>query len=406
MANKKIEEALKKLQSAIIIDDVSSHENIGALKTLSFGKHKLVIKTLENRKQYTEALNVIYNWILIKEIDISYNFIEKSICKLLIAKTENLLTVLLDNISTLALKDYYFIRPMFGLILERNTIIEKGKYKFISKRYIKEHLESHCQQTSIIDTCFEHSITENLCYIEMECNAKDFDKANERANSTYKQLDNVLRFMFGNNDKNMGLGVFDYRVDINGEMFCKCSEGEITTSVSLGVTSPVRPISFDANDWFFNKDNGNEKIWTILNASPCNEIERRIIKSIEWIGMAINQSQPSISFIQCIFAIECLLQEQEGFITKSITAQISEYAAFIVGYDKESKKEIEGLFKKLYEIRSKIAHGTYVNSLSIELTEAIWLSKQIVINFLIKPGFKSIENMSSLRKYITELRYS
>lgn len=121
--------------------------------------------------------------------------------------------------------------------------------------------------------------------------------------------------------------------------------------------------------------------------------------------MVINEVQPSIAFCEFAFAIECMLQNQKDFITKSITAQISEYATFIVGDDLDSRKEIQSLFKKLYNTRSKIAHGQKAESIEMELAEIIWLSKQIKLNILIKPEFANIKNMNDLKNLIDNMKY-
>jgi hypothetical protein len=121
--------------------------------------------------------------------------------------------------------------------------------------------------------------------------------------------------------------------------------------------------------------------------------------------MAISEKQHSIAFIQCAFAIECLLQYQEDFITKGITAEMSESVAFIVGYDEESRKNIAGTFSRLYRIRSKIAHGKQADSIDADLQEIIWLSKQIVINLLLKPELKKIATIKSFNTWITDKRY-
>lgn len=402
--NTKIKKAVDDLISSTFVDDSSNPANIDAVRTMSFGKDEVVVKSYENYKIYLKAMTEIYNWVSNKEKNISFKFFEESICKLLIENSENLIEDLMNSFSKISVNDYFFIRPMFGLAMDNVNQIKKGKYTFIKKQYIKEYLKTHCLNVNIINQCFKYDEGRNLCYVEIKCLAKDYDKAEEIANIEYIQLDNVLRFMIGDNDRNMGIGVFEYRATLFGGLFCKCSDGKIRMSETKISTPPYKIKLDDVK--FFDIKNGNNKIWDMLNSDSYNEIEIRILKSIEWIGMAINEDQPSIAFIKCMFAIECLLQDQEGFITKSISAQIGEYVAFIVGFGKEQRIETDKLFKELYSKRSKIAHGTIISSLSEELKTVILLTKQIISNLLMSPEFQTVHNMKDLKCVIEEMRYS
>ena len=401
---KKFDEALNKLLSVTIVDHVSNKENINAIKTISFGEMELVVKTKEDHKEYLEALKTMFKCIDDKYI--SYSFFENRICKLIVTGQIETIKALPKEIKNLLLSNYTFIRPMFGLALKGNSQIDKKKYTFISKENIDEYLTERYGKNDIFNMCFKQSIVEHLCYVEITCHAKDLDKAREIADVEYNQLANVLRYMHGTNNKDFGLGVSDFRADIIGGMLCIISDGRISTVTNAPISTPIIPIYLDKDDWFFSKKNGNEQIWTILNSDKQTKMENRIIKAIEWIGMSINEKRQSTAFIQCLFAIECLLQDQENFITKSISAQIGEYAAFIVGFDYESRCEIEKLFKDLYSIRSKIAHGTYISCLDEDLNKALFLSKQIVMNILLKPKFYRVKDIEDLRNRITELRYT
>ena len=65
----------------------------------------------------------------------------------------------------------------------------------------------------------DRSKTHFICYVEITVTAKDIDFAKENADEKLHQLDNVLRFMSGNMDKNCGLGMFDFNTYLLGGYF-------------------------------------------------------------------------------------------------------------------------------------------------------------------------------------------
>lgn len=65
-------------------------------------------------------------------------------------------------------------------------------------------------------------------------------------------------------------------------------------------------------------------------------------------------------------------------VSPSITYQISEFAAFIISDELESRLVIEKMVKKLYSKRSAIAHGGSSDVDDKDVNEAMYLIKQIV----------------------------
>jgi len=266
-----------------------------------------------------------------------------------------------------------------------------------------------------------------LCFVAVNTSAKDFEKAFEDADILRNQAYNCLKFNFCDKNAIMKYGLFYNKTNglIAKKCFCKSSDGKIMNWNPCGADMFARleiidnhKVGYNSNSFFFDtslwefsegevyEDKDKYRIWELINKSNHNEIEERILRAIEWIGMAIDEPTPTISFIQCVFAVECLLKyEKKETINKSIVAQISEYIAFIVGKNKENRKEIDKKFKDLYALRSKIAHGNNTDELDNELQEIIWLTKQIVINLLLKPELREIESMEKLRDWIEDMRY-
>ncbi|MGM9551712.1 MAG: hypothetical protein ACI3XA_05600 [Clostridia bacterium] len=403
MNSKVIEQTLSELLASIIVKDTIDAKIKDAVRIVTYKNGEIYIMTQENAIKYKECMTKLYDHIIVSEKEISYKFFEKKLHQLLIKKENNIIEKILEEFSNIELQKFFYIRPLYGGYLKNNKIIDFYGYKFISSYYVKEYLKKYTDEQHVKFFLDHQSKTHFICYVEIAVVAKDVDFAKETADEKLHQLDNVLRFMSGNMDKNCGLGMFDFNTNLLGGYMCiKPNEGVKFSYAN--VQNPPRGIQLD-DTWFFPGESGNDKLWQIVQLESKNEIQKRILKSVEWIGRSINEIDFCLSFLQSIFAIECLLQDQSDFITKSITAQIAEYAAFIVGSDLKTRKEIETLFRKLYSIRSKVAHGVFSKDIETERCEAIWLAKQIVINLLIKPEFSDIKNNNDLRDKITELRY-
>ncbi len=311
------------------------------------------------------------------------------------------------HFASMPLVDYTFIRPLNGITLS-SDIIEKGRYTFINLKYFQEYiiLNNYNYKLDYIDIFLKDLDDQQCCFVETKCQAIDYDKAVDISDILCKRLDNFIRYMFGHRDSNTTFGVFNFNSDITGGHICFIPEQLYKVAFGRRHGGTFRCINLEKDNWFFSKDNGNDHIWSLQNKQPLNVIDQRILRAVDWIGMSLNEKEINIAFIQAAFAIECILQDQDDFITKSITAQICEYAAFIVGYSKDTRIEIQELTKKLYRMRSKIAHGQRDDNIEPELLNVIWLAKQIIISFCVKPELRSIQTVDSLRTFITKQRYS
>ena len=97
---------------------------------------------------------------------------------------------------------------------------------------------------------------------------------------------------------------------------------------------------------------GNSKFWKALRMG------------YEWLGKQYDEERLQNKLIYSIFALECLLSNSTNF--SSITAAIAEKCAFLIGDTKEERLKIFSTAKKLYDMRSALAHGGAENSITEE----------------------------------------
>jgi hypothetical protein len=419
MANRSITEVFSLLQTVKVIPQEEAMSNKYAMtqRAPMWGECFVAVKS-EDYDVHRQALLDIYAHFERKEKLVSFKFLVETIYELIAEGSKELHIDLAERLSATEVKTYRIARPIYGWFrLKNSEILKHGRYSFIPQELIKEHFEKHFSPGAEIFHNKEGKYS--FCYFETECVAKDDVRACEIFKSQYNQVSNCLKFIFYDRNIYQGYGEFyDKQNDVGvgyDDYVISCSDGRKYPRFSSCSGKPSNCVCID-DDYrrynsmhrFWDKENEefDSRIWGLLDKSDHNEIEKRVLRAIDWIAMAIGEEQPSIAFVQCAFAIEHLLLHQEGFITKSIVAQISEYAAFIVGHDKDSRKDVADTFKQLYGIRSKIAHGIQADSIDSELQEIVWLSKQIVINLLIKPELKGITTTKMLGEWITNMRYT
>ncbi|KAB1437546.1 HEPN domain-containing protein [Candidatus Galacturonibacter soehngenii] len=366
--------------------------------------YRIYIDDNHKYESYKNSLNKLFLWITNKTPEVTIDYAEDVILDLIIEDSDIDILKLENYFLKLPIINFTFLRPLYGLSFYNENIIDKGKYKFISASYIKEYLLGFIPDNPMKEhwiNRFLENEKRGICYVETHVATREPAKAEELADKNFKQLDNVLRYMMGDRTSYKKLGVFNYQDESMNFSILKGNNDFL----QYNHNNPFRYGYNKLDSYFFDYKNGNGVIWDLLNKENKTEIQKRVLRGLEWVGMSINEKDVNMAFIQCFFAIECILQDQQGFITKSISAQISEYVAFILGDNLEARIEIENRFKKLYDVRSKIAHGNQTDEAKINMDEIIEISKLIIINLLTKDDLKVINSISELRNYITHKRY-
>jgi hypothetical protein len=81
-----------------------------------------------------------------------------------------------------------------------------------------------------------------------------------------------------------------------------------------------------------------------------------------WAGRAIVENRKDIAFLLMAIAFESLLSKTgSGF---GVTERLKLRAAFVLGHDVETRKEIQKDIERLYKIRSTIVHTGQRDSLT------------------------------------------
>lgn len=99
-------------------------------------------------------------------------------------------------------------------------------------------------------------------------------------------------------------------------------------------------------------------VWELYSRESKSDKDNRLINAILWMGKAQTEVDNRLYFMELCFALESLLQvNTDVFINPSISYSISNACAMIIAENYTDRKTVFDNMKKLYGIRSAIAHG-------------------------------------------------
>ena len=148
---------------------------------------------------------------------------------------------------------------------------------------------------------------------------------------------------------------------------CFCVYGDYGVHEGISYLTELFPLNIDAKDsppsisfreflekriHFQSIVTGNTKFWEALKMG------------YEWLGKQYDEERLQNRLIYSIFALECLLSNSTNF--SSITAAVAEKCAFLIGDTKEERLRIFSTAKKLYDMRSALAHGSSESDITEE----------------------------------------
>lgn len=114
----------------------------------------------------------------------------------------------------------------------------------------------------------------------------------------------------------------------------------------------------------------------------------------------------SSAFIKAAITLEILFNEQKSdLLTKGIAAQICESVALLLGTDLDSKMALEKDLKRLYGIRSGIAHAGKNDIKVHDLDLMQGLARQSVIRVMTHLAFKNLHKASDMTILFKKMKY-
>lgn len=228
-------------------------------------------------------------------------------------------------------------------------------------------------------------------------NARAYDYADEQ----FRRFENIICYMMGDRSGRQEARVFEFRSPTHSLALAFSSS---TTSSSTRLEGAYLPV--DLADSYFT-DNNSEHTWiwdTVKNGSP-NDIQRRMMKAIDWVGKGVRDPDPSVALTQCIFGLESLLHYDEGVFRPSIVSSLSETCALLAGNTMDDRITVEKLVKELYQKRSATAHEGSDAATDTDVMQAEIIIKSVIHRLVYDPTLKPIQSLRELFEYIHKKKF-
>lgn len=239
--------------------------------------------------------------------------------------------------------------------------------------------------------------------IQVKTKARDIVKAIEKADVLFEKFELTLKFILGPNER-WEVGVLEYRGWRHRRSFA-FSEGDVSSASNTNYGS-IDPIPID-DPYFTNAEWGFDRIWEFLSVPNNTELEKKLLLAIEWIGQSYIERSPPSAFLKSAIALEILFTYNEKtIINSSILSQISESIALLLGEKLSERLEIESRIKKLYNLRSSIAHAGKQQFPKEELDELINTSRSVVVKMLTSQTFRNCKSIADVYSHLKACKFS
>ena len=306
-----------------------------------------------------------------------------------------------ENLLAEPIQDFYVFREVHGLILEDCS------QPYVLGPFTIYHFESH--QTIInarTKISPEHLWdTKTPSYlIEVTANARDSDKAIEKADIFFEKFELALRYTIGFRSDQFEVGILNYQGWRHRSVYMFSKEGAFSSSHSKH--GSFKPIPID-DIYFKCADTGFDRMWAVMGQSKITELQGRLLLAIEWIGQSYIDKSPSSAFLKSAIALEILFtHDEKSIINASILSQIAESIALLLGGNADERLAIEAEVKKLYSKRSAIAHAGKTQVAQEDLFAIFHYSREIVVKLMTSTSLRDLKSISEIHLYLKSCKYS
>jgi hypothetical protein len=137
------------------------------------------------------------------------------------------------------------------------------------------------------------------------------------------------------------------------------------------------------------------------NLSSRSEIEKRLSTAIRWIGTAMDEEYDCDKFLKFAVALECLLAKRN----EEISTPLAERCTFILSENKEERRDLYKMVKRLYNTRSEIAHKGKVEIEKDQLNKIKWVSISCLMSFCENINKYKWQDFEDLDNWIQEKKF-
>jgi hypothetical protein len=260
-----------------------------------------------------------------------------------------------------------------------------------------------CALNEALRGTIEESLLDMTDHYLIRCSVEARDQliALELADARFEQFENAIYCMLGT-EKRFAPTIFGSPNPIAKTTIVM---SKATWSSSIGSESLAKDLDVD-DPYFLSVDAGFDRIWENLGAASNTKLMQKILLAVDWVGQSIAEKVSSSAFIKAAIALEVLFTPEKGNFAPSIVFQITESVTLLLGTDEESRIQYEREFKRLYEIRSSIAHAGKTDVEQDDLVSIQEMARQVIFRLLTAPLIKGCKTPDELNAVLKKLKYS
>jgi hypothetical protein len=306
-----------------------------------------------------------------------------------------------EELNAVPMVNYSVFREIHGIVLRSvaspHQLGPFTIYHFASHRQLIEAKTSISPEHLWIRDTPEY-------LVEVAVNAHHSEKAEEIADRLYEKLELCLRFAIGFDTDRYEVGILNYLGWRHRRAYIFSSNGSMSSSHRNH--GALEPIPLD-DKYFTDTRVGLDRMWEMLKTPHPSELERRLILAIEWAGQSYNELSPPSSFLKAAIALEILFtQNEKTLISASILNQISEGVALILGEGADERLKIETELKRLYSMRSAIAHAGKSEIVREDLLSILRIGRSAILTIMTTHSLRDLRSIADIHAHLKRLKYS
>jgi hypothetical protein len=300
-------------------------------------------------------------------------------------------------------KTFTIVSPFYGYKLrEPVQEFKLGNYTICTKKHIMEEYHD-------ADEIFESKIRtiegmvaeiDNYYICNTKIEAESIDEAKSKFMEGIENLINVLLYLIPKRDPENG----KIKIALEHTRYSFIVKEDSKTTISHSKEDLINPL-YIIDDKLFSFPGNDIRLFDYLATKPTTHIEKRIHNAVSWIGQAAKNLNLTEGFLELSIAFETLLVFQDGFISKSITAQLAEDTAFLISDAVEERKAIYKRIKDLYQKRSSIVHSTKVDIQLKDYYDLLEYLKLIIEKYFTLLDEEKIKNLNEIREYLDDAKF-
>ena len=263
------------------------------------------------------------------------------------------------------------------------------------KHLNKEHWEEMAIKPFLNKVCADVTVNSEV--------EKSYSKASNEVENAINLLRCYIPLLFSQGLK-VKIGIYGGHDNISAGLRCllslKPSEG---FNCSLERFGPLEPYNMGPDKLKHLKENCYlDQLGSILakDTKSRNDLEKRIINAIRWIGTGIHSGSECDKFLMFVIALESLLMKRNE---EGKSSPIAERCAFLLSDKFDRRTQIDKEVIAAYNTRSEIVHEGQTEITAEQVGSAQWLA--ISCLFSVCHRLSEWQTLDDLIKWVKMQRY-